>query len=153
MVRQPLRQSLCNRKRLAIFGIAALLGASVSGFVIAADAPQPDRTVRPTIGPMPKDVDGDGIISDAGEERLPNMVLAYGDDGQLGYIRLDEVDGSAPASPAEALAQQEAQRRSGRGRTLGLYDTEGRRIGSLTERGPGNGPVTPPALATGASQP
>ncbi len=74
---------------------------------------------RPRIGGMPEDVDGDGMISDSGAERIPELVLASGDDGTSGYVRYEDLEGVEPSTPEEAAEI------SSRPRIVPLYAEDG----------------------------
>ena len=58
---------------------------------------------RPRIGGWPEDVDGDGLISDSGRERIPELIAATGDGGTEGYVRLQDLASPQPADPAQAV--------------------------------------------------
>ena len=47
---------------------------------------------RPHLGGWPEDVDGDGIISDSGAERIPVLIKAVGDHGTKGYVRFEDLE-------------------------------------------------------------
>jgi hypothetical protein len=74
---------------------------------------------RPRIGGMPEDVDGDGLISDSGLERIPELVLASGEDGTSGYVRYEDLEGPEPSSPEEAAEI------SGMSRIVPIYAEDG----------------------------
>jgi hypothetical protein len=59
---------------------------------------------RPRIGGWPEDVDGDGLISDSGPERIPELIRASGDAGVGGYVRYEDLHGLTPSSPEEAAS-------------------------------------------------
>ena len=75
---------------------------------------------RPAIGKFPADANGDGIITDSGNERIPALVAAVGDHGNAGYVKVTDVFCTpAPASPAAALASQ------GKPRQIPVYAPNG----------------------------
>ena len=80
---------------------------------------EPIAEPRPRIGGLPADVDGDGLISDTGDERIPSLIMAAGDSGVAGYVRYDDLEGPQPSSPAEALAM------SGQERVIPVYAADG----------------------------
>ena len=116
------------RRRLVavvLVGLVVSLGAVVAaaGDVPSAastdDEPSPAST-RPRLGGWPEDVDGDGIISDSGAERIPVLIKAVGDHGTEGYVRFDDLEGGPqPATPEEAVQM------SGRERVIDLYAEDG----------------------------
>lgn len=114
------------------FIVGTLVAAAISlgGFTIASSEPDQGRPVaRPEKGGMPRDVNGDGVISDKGEEQFPKLILAQTDDGKEGYLRLEEVMNASPKTPNEAAARQ------GQVRRLAVYADDGvTRIGWLTAR-------------------
>lgn len=121
-----------SSRPLVIFVISVALGLAGGTGVALTGALSSDEA-RPVRGPMPEDINRDGMISDTGAERVPELVKAIGDDGTPGYIRIQDTDES-PASPAEALRLQEA-RASGKGRQIPLYAEDGKTvIGTFTER-------------------
>jgi hypothetical protein len=82
----------------------------------------PDETAqgtRPRIGGWPEDANGDGVISDTGAERIPELIKAVGDHGVEGYVRYEDLDGLQPANPSQAVAM------SGKERVLPLYAPDG----------------------------
>lgn len=81
---------------------------------------EPIAEPRPRIGGWPEDVDGDGLISDRGNERIPALILAAGDHGVSGYVRYNDLEGGPPPSnPAEAIAM------SGQERVIPVYAADG----------------------------
>lgn len=97
-------------RRLVGSLVLALAIGVVAGFAaFSAFGAQTPRD-RPLIGLMPGDVDGDGLISDVGAERIPELVSGSGDHGIAGYVRLADLDGPAPTNPAEALRQSRQTR-------------------------------------------
>ncbi|TAK68576.1 MAG: hypothetical protein EPO13_10750 [Actinomycetota bacterium] len=83
---------------------------------------------RPAFGPYPGDVDGDGVVSDTGAERIPELVETMASNGVLGYSRVGDLSKDAPASPEIALAQQaerERQRALGNPPKLTVYARDG----------------------------
>jgi hypothetical protein len=98
-----------SRRVVSALVLALVIGA-VAGFAaLSAFGAQPPLD-RPAVGPMPGDVDGDGVVSDSGAERIPALISATGDHGIAGYIRLADLDGPAPQNPAEALRQSQQRR-------------------------------------------
>jgi hypothetical protein len=77
---------------------------------------EPIGESRPRIGGWPEDVDGDGLISDTGDERIPALIRAVGDDGVTGYVRYADLEGGPqPSNPEEAVAM------SGQERVIPVY--------------------------------
>jgi hypothetical protein len=74
---------------------------------------------RPRIGGWPEDTDGDGMISDTGDERIPELIRAAGDHGVSGYVRYGDLEGPQPSDPAEAVAI------SGQQRVIPVYAADG----------------------------
>lgn len=63
----------------------------------------------------------------AGE--YPDLILATGEDGVVGYVRSEDLEGTAPATPEEALAIQEQHKAEGySGRYVNLYDSDGETV-------------------------
>lgn len=62
-----------------------------------------DTDPRPPIGGMPDDVNGDGISSDRGAERVPELIRAAGDSGVGGYARYEDLQGPQPSNPQDAI--------------------------------------------------
>jgi hypothetical protein len=116
-----------RRRIIGSLALALAIGV-VAGFAtFSALGAQPPMD-RPLFGPLPGDVDGDGVVSDSGPERIPAFVSATGDNGIAGYVRLVDLDGPAPQSPAEAL-RQSPQRR-----VIPVFAADGRTvIDHLTE--------------------
>jgi hypothetical protein len=127
----------------------ALLGAAAVGMVagVALGGGSSDEP-RPRIGGWPEDVNGDGIISDSGSERIPELIQAGGDDGVLGYVRYEDLEGPQPSNPSEALEM------SGDKRTIALYAEDGTTvIGQYTIKGvSGPMPSLPPPVDGGSGK-
>lgn len=90
-------------------GIVALIVGVGAGTVYAATLSVKEAP-RPAFGGMPSDADADGLISDSGDERLPEFIRAVGDHGIEGYVRLSDLEGPVPSSPEEALRQSDELR-------------------------------------------
>lgn len=81
---------------------------------------EPIGESRPRIGGWPEDADGDGQISDSGDERIPALIRAAGDHGVTGYVRYDDLQGGPqPSNPTEAAAM------SGQERVIPVYAADG----------------------------
>jgi hypothetical protein len=103
------------RRLGAVFLVAGVLG-SITGIALGGDSISTDR---PSIGGWPQDTDGDGVISDKGDERIPELIKAVGDDGTEGYVRYEDLNGPQPSSPEEAVKM------SGVDRAIPLYAGDG----------------------------
>lgn len=97
----------------AIFLVAGVLG-SITGIALAGDSGD-----RPAIGGWPADVNHDGVTSDQGDERIPELIKAVGDDGTEGYVRYEDLNGPQPSNPDEAVKM------SGIDRVIPLYAEDG----------------------------
>ena len=107
------------RRRLVAVVLVGLV-VSLGAVVAAADDVPSAASTRPRVGGWPEDVDGDGIISDSGAERIPVLIKAVGDHGTEGYVRFDDLEGGPqPATPEEAVQM------SGRERVIDLYAEDG----------------------------
>ena len=90
---------------------------------------------RPRIGGFPKDLNGNGRVDDAGDETIPNLVRAAGDDGVIGYVRIEEMGPPIPRNPEEMRRQAEAYDRGERTR-VPLWAEDGvTQVGWLTYGG------------------
>jgi hypothetical protein len=74
---------------------------------------------RPRIGGWPEDANGDGSISDTGDERIPELIMAVGNKGISGYVRYEDTNSPEPSSPTEALAM------SGKSYVIPVYAADG----------------------------
>lgn len=100
--------------------IASALALGVVGGLLCLSAVGAAGPSRPSVGPLPGDVDGDQVISDAGDERIPALIAAVGDSGLQGYVRLEDLFGGPPPSnPSAAL------RESRRVRVIPVYAADG----------------------------
>jgi hypothetical protein len=131
-----------RRRRVALAAAFLLVAAAVATFALKATAdpssPRPGLITapaslralasstgctagpRPAIGKFPGDKNGDGMITDSGNERIPALVAAVGDHGIAGYVKVTDVFCQpAPASPAAALATQ------GKPRQIPVYAANG----------------------------
>lgn len=59
----------------------------------------------------------------ANEDGQPDLVSVYATNGRTGYAFTTELDGPEPTSPADGLAQQEAN--EGKSRTIPVYESDG----------------------------
>jgi hypothetical protein len=55
----------------------------------------------------------------------PDLIKAWGVDGNLGYVLKSDLDGDKPKNPEEAIAQQKLQKGD---RTIPLYDVDGKTV-------------------------
>lgn len=116
------KQLLRNRNIAVVAIAAAVLGvASVTGVSLAVAA-----SVEPGISAF--------SINDAGETygpatsgQDPDLILAYGDQGELGYVRAADLNGPAFTMPADVDRWIFANPAS-EARAIPLYDKEGVRI-------------------------
>jgi len=93
---------------------------------------------RPRIGGWPEDADGDGLISDSGEERIPALIRAVGDHGVTGYVRYADIEGNPqPSDPEEAVAT------SGQERVIPVYAEDGMTVVDWYTLSAGDGSPTP----------
>lgn len=139
-----------RRRRLALAAAFLLVAGAVVAFALKATAessvPKPHLVMtpasqralanstgctpgpRPAIGKFPGDKNGDGKITDSGNERIPALVAAVGDSGVAGYVKATDVFcDPAPVSPAAALASE------GKPRQIPLYAANGTtRVGTFT---------------------
>ena len=116
-----------HRRILASLTLALAIGVVAGVATFSALGAQPPLD-RPLFGPLPGDVDGDGVVSDSGAERIPAFVSATGDHGIAGYVRLVDLDGPAPQNPADALRQSQQRR------VIPVFAADGRTvIDHLTE--------------------
>lgn len=99
---------------------------------------------RPRIGGWPEDTDGDGTISDTGDERIPELIKAVGDHGVSGYVRYGDLEGPQPSNPAEAVAI------SGQERVIPVYAADGITVVDWYTVSSGEGAPSPPTDASGA---
>lgn len=58
--------------------------------------------------------------------RTPDLIAVLTTDGTQGYAYASELDGPVPTSPADALAQQEAE--AGRSRSVPVYESDGETV-------------------------
>lgn len=118
-----------RRRRLLLAAALLVVGVSAAVFVLKASADPASPTPlthglfqralrasantgcttgpRPASGTFPGDANGDGRISDSGDERIPALIAAVGDRGTAGYVKItDVICTPPPVSPAAALAAQ-----------------------------------------------
>jgi hypothetical protein len=96
------------------------------------------REDRPRIGGWPEDSDGDGMISDAGDERIPALIRTVGDHGVTGYVRYADLEGPQPSNPKEALAM------SGQERVIPVHAEDGFTVVDWYTLSSDNGSPSPP---------
>lgn len=110
------------RSRVKVGALAIVLVAGSATAVVAGSS---DRTPHPGKGNFHINKQGQSYGSAQGRPLVqdrPDLILAYGDDGTLGYVRKMDLE------------------RANDKRVIGLYDKEGHRIGKFTI---GNRRVTP----------
>jgi hypothetical protein len=129
--------------RAAVVGIGALLLGVAVGLVgvhelrAKADATETTSTdtgPRPAIGGWPKDANGDGVVSDSGDERIPELIRAVGDNGTLGYVRYEDYTGPQPSNPQQALEMPMS-------RVIPVYSADGSNV--VDHLTLAQGPTTP----------
>lgn len=94
---------------------------------------------RPRIGGWPEDANGDGVISDTGDERIPELIKASGDNGVSGYVRYEDTNGPQPSNPTEAVAI------SGKAYVIPVYAADGITVVDWYTMSPSEGTQSPPA--------
>jgi hypothetical protein len=105
----------------------------LAGFLIGVSAYAGVEKIMPNENKIeakhfPKNESGETYGSDmdvAFNEQSPDLILAMGDDGKIGYVRDKELNMEAPKSIKEALAQNNDKYRN---RVINLYDKEGKTI-------------------------
>ncbi len=74
-----------------------------------------------------------GALLDGPNGIEPDLIEAKGDDGTIGYVLGDDLDGPDFSSPEEALAWQNSQRKLSAEATIPLYAEDGETaIGTFT---------------------
>lgn len=58
-------------------------------------------------------------------DAVPDLILARGVDGTVGYVRNTDLNGEIPKTPQQALEQQRTRPKT---RTIPLYDVDGRTV-------------------------
>lgn len=129
--------------RRVLAGVAALVvGVTASLFAMNANAAsEPGVDQSPTVGSeqapeagaespaWPTNARGltygSSLFAESPDDE-PDLILAYAEDGQLGYVYRDELNGPMPSSPEEALAQQAAMLAEyPDGRSIPVYEADG----------------------------
>lgn len=100
---------------IAAIGIAVTLGSSLSMIASAKDS-------RATT--FERNASGQTFGSALNAEVDPDLILAQGVDGTIGYVRAADLNGPDFTSPEEAVAYQEANRRL-EGGLIPLYASDG----------------------------
>ncbi len=101
-----------------LLAVTMLFSLSATVFANASDAP-----------PFPVNENGETYgdyfqATRAGKD--PDLILAQGEDGTLGYVRSADLEEPLPESPEAALAIQSERRTSGyKGRYINLYAADG----------------------------
>jgi hypothetical protein len=74
-----------------------------------------------------------GTLLDGPAGVEPDLIEAEGDDGEIGYVLGDDLDGPDFSSPEEALAWQNSQSKRSTDATIPLYAEDGETVvGSFT---------------------
>lgn len=108
-----------SRRGLAVAAVAALSLGLGAGTVYGLGLGTSGDESRPAMGGMPADVDKDGLISDTGDERIPELILSDSDHHIGGYVRYEDLVGPEPSNPEEALAM------NGQVRVIPVYADDG----------------------------
>jgi hypothetical protein len=106
--------------------------------VNSADSGPSTGEPRPRIGGWPEDTNGDGMISDTGDERIPELIKAVGDNGVSGYVRYEDSNGPQASDPAEAVAM------SGKEYVIPVYAADGVTVIDWLTLSSGEGAPSPP---------
>jgi len=130
------------RRRMLLMGVVLACAAAAVGGAYSASAGRTgqltgrDDGPRPAIGSIPPDVNGDGIISDEGPERIPSLIAAAGDHGVSGYVKYSDLYGTpAPLSPAAALVAQTKTR------SIPIYAADGVTVVDTLTAAPARGVI------------
>jgi len=111
------------KRVLVLMVVAALTGVGARMVVAAGSSGGATTdTSRPAIGGWPDDLNGDQVISDSGDERIPELIQAVGDNGVPGYVRYEDLEGPQPTSPEEAVKM------SGQERVIPVYAADGKTV-------------------------
>lgn len=108
------KKRISVRGPLVWFALSGLVVGAGLGTITGATAEsgpaQGKAEGRPVLGGWPDDADGDGVVSDQGQERIPQLIRAVGDKGIQGYVKYQDYVGSPEASsPEEALKMPTTQ--------------------------------------------
>ncbi|OPX85589.1 MAG: hypothetical protein A4E53_03398 [Pelotomaculum sp. PtaB.Bin104] len=121
--------------RTLIIGIALvtgiIAGAFGSGYAIA-------KSVSAPVHVFPKNESGMTYGSDLDVTSIdeePDLILAYGVDGTLGYVLFKDLEGEKPKTPQEALAQQ--SKNGDKVRQIPLYAVDGKTVIGVFNIDPG----------------
>ena len=118
---------LLKAKKIFMVFILFLIGLTV-GTVIYVSA---DNYINQSFAPTPhypKNENGEtygSALDSTSLETEPDLIKAYGEDGNIGYIRSEDLYGAQPRTPQEALEMQDKE--SGE-KEIPLYDKEGKKI-------------------------
>lgn len=118
--------------RTLIIGICLVAGIIVgvfgSGYAIATTSIQ---DLAPVYQRNDSGQTYGSALNVTSQDKMPNLVLAIGVDGTVGYLQLADFMGELPKNPEEALAQQnklESNAKAGIVQQVPLYAADGKTI-------------------------
>jgi len=69
-----------------------------------------------------------GSAENVAPDSEPDLILAYGVDGTLGYVRAKDLNTEMPKTPEEAMSKQRSAKAQGGFRDIKLYDVDGKKV-------------------------
>jgi len=122
--------------RVIIIGCVFIVGVIVGTIAITNISAEPNDQSAPA-PTLPKDENGQtifpqnkngqtyGSAADATTpDNEPDLIQAWGVDGNLGYVKSSDLNGEKPKTPEEAIAKQKREAREG-DREIPLYASDG----------------------------
>ena len=115
--------------KTSIAVVAAVVLAGGAGSALAWAVAVPEQPEPPRPAPFETNAAGETFGSALGAEIDPDLILASGVDGVVGYVRAADLNGPDFSSPEEALRYQEEHGLlSGQDREVPLYDSDGKTV-------------------------
>ncbi|AGL01883.1 hypothetical protein [Desulfoscipio gibsoniae] len=111
--------------RIVITGVALISGLSLGIFGFGPAIANQNQELAPVYQINENGQTYGSAANATTEENEPDLILAEGEDGTIGYVLSKDLNGKQPKTPKEAL---EIQRNTPSTRIIPLYDVDGKTV-------------------------
>lgn len=117
--------------KVVVTSFVFVVGIAVGSLALHPTSANSNITEKATEKPMfPKNIKGQtyGSAADVKSSDAPDLIEAFGIDGNIGYVLKKDLDEDMPKSPEEAVARIQAKNLSGNIRYIPLYESDGETV-------------------------
>jgi len=129
--------------RAVIIGSVFLIGLLVSSVTIGgvfAKSISNDKDYAPNFPINENGQSYGSVLNATSPDTEPDLIKAYGEDGTIGYVKSEDLNGEMPKTPEEALSKQRSKTLR-ENRQIPLYDINGKTVIGKFNVAHGNGKV------------